>query len=1453
MNKKFFLLIPILIASYFPINQNVYKEKNEVDKTLNNQLKSGIPFNVPYQGIEKEYRSDKINFKHWFSEIRNNILQSEYYIRWQKAYGCYSSPNRLQNLRFFYYEDGYAVSPRAIRILTEKNKLYKGEKEIQYKDEEDWQIKFFIDKKWRSGGKWSIEGNKAEYIMPHMTIQYLNNMEGMRQNFILNQKISGKIEIKVSLKTLQKYKVFSDKIVFFHHKTNRPILEYRDLKVWDAEHKLLKGYFKKIHRGFKIVVEAADAVFPVTIDPLNTTPSAIIEGNQNDAGLGVSVSSAGDVNGDGYSDIIVGAYQYDNGNTDEGAAFIFQGSSSGINTSPAAQLEVNQDNAWFGASVSLAGDINGDGYGDVIVGAPQYDNGNTDEGAAFLFHGSATGINTSYSTLLDGNQDGANLGPVSTAGDVNGDGYSDVIVGVPYFDNGNLNEGQVRVYHGSSSGLNSTPTTILESNQDGAEMGWDVSAAGDVNGDGFSDIIIGIPKFDNGQNNEGICQIYHGSNTGLNSTPATTLEMNQSDADFGFSVSTAGDVNGDGYSDIVVGAPLYDNGQTDEGTAFVYHGSFSGTNATPSSTLDMNQTDSRFGHAVSVAGDLNADGYSDIIVGAEYYENPEPNEGAFFIYTGSSGGITNNPAVSVESNASNTFLGFAVASAGDVNGDGMSDVVVGGDGFTNGQTDEGAAFVYHGTTSGINTLEADTLESNQSESYFGISVNTAGDVNGDGYDDVIAGAWLYDNGETDEGAAFIYHGSISGINTSPALMIESNQAGAGFGSSVSSAGDVNGDGYSDIIVGAFLYSNPENQEGRVYVYHGSASGVNSTPAATMESNQNGAWFGFVSSAGDINGDGYSDVIAGAPLYDFDLTDEGGAFLYYGSSTGINTNPAVSLEGNQTDSYFGLSISAAGDVNGDGYGDIIIGAPLHDNGQTDEGRIYIYHGSSTGISSTPSATRESDINSAGFGRSVSSAGDVNGDGFSDVIIGAPGYSNNETEEGAAYLFHGSSSGISTSADLILESNQNNANFGICVSSAGDVNGDGYNDIIIGAEYYDNGQNNEGRAFIYHGSPSGINSGNFYFIESNQNGALFGVSVSSAGDVNADGFSDILVGADYYDKPLTDEGIVVVNHGNLKGDNVIRNNIRIYDDNLTTLYGSSNFSDNHFGIGLYVKSFLGRDSGKLVWEVRKNFDAYSGNPITNSVSYSGQQTTFTNLGLVGTELKNVVTKANGALYTKMRARVRYHLAKAITGQVYGPWRTWSLRKSNHFHLGVIKTGILLPVDLVSFRVSWLQKGQSAQISFHTVNENRVEAYEIERSRDGIHFTKVVKIPARNIGVQQSYQYADYEAQSRKVYYRLKILELSGSYQYSNIVKLTHQGIEDILVYPNPARENIQIGLTKEFRSLEVDVWDIGGRLVKQITLNRPGRQVMLPTGDLPAGIYWLHLRTENNRQTVKLVKE
>jgi hypothetical protein len=543
-------------------------------------------------------------------------------------------------------------------------------------------------------------------------------------------------------------------------------------------------------------------------------------------------------------------------------------------------------------------------------------------------------------------------------------------------------------------------------------------------------------------------------------------------------VATAGDVNGDGYGDVAIGSYGYDAGQTNEGRVFVYFCNPSGIGSTQS--LESNLAGALFGSSVATAGDVNGDGYSDLIVGSIGFDNGQTDEGRAFVYQGSPGGLDTTPEWTGESDQAEAFFGFGAGTAEDVNGDGYSDVIVSAYRYDNGENNEGRVFVYLGSSQGLATVPAWTVESNQADSGFGITVGTAGDVNGDGYSDVIIGAHLYDNGQTNEGKVFVYHGSPAGLATVPAWTAESDQAGATFGFPCGTAGDVNGDGYSDVVAGAQSYDNGQPDEGKAFVYHGSATGLGLAPAWTAEPDQTSASFGSATAtAGDVNGDGYSDVIIGAFRYDLAEIDGGAAFVYHGSAAGLGTTPAWTEDpGAPTDSGFGVSAATAGDMNGDGFSDVVVGAVWWDNGQIDEGRIFFYKGSASGLALNHSWTAEGDQADVEFGNPVGTAGDVNGDGYSDMIVGAYLYSNGQSAEGRAYVFHGKPDGPANPADWTAESNQVGARFGFYAAAAGDVNGDGFADVIVGAYQYNNTESNEGAAFVYYGNAANHVNGDIH---------------------------------------------------------------------------------------------------------------------------------------------------------------------------------------------------------------------------------------------------------------------------------------------------------------------------------------------------------------------------------------
>jgi hypothetical protein len=474
-------------------------------------------------------------------------------------------------------------------------------------------------------------------------------------------------------------------------------LRYQGLRAWDATGRDLPACLFSTSSGFEVRCEDGDALYPITVDPVLSGPAWTAESDQASAEFGLSVCGAGDVNGDGFDDVIVGAPFFDNGQENEGRAFLYLGSAGGPSLAPDWTAESDQVDAYFGNSVSGAGDVNGDGFDDVIVGAHLFGNGQHQEGRAFLYLGQAGGPSLVPDWTAESDHPAADFGiSVSGAGDVNGDGFDDVIVGAHLFGNGQLQEGRAYLYLGSASGPSLVANWTAESDQVGAKFGMSVSGAGDVNGDGFDDVIVGAPFLSNGQTIEGRAFFYLGSAGGPSLTADWTAESDQYGANFGTSVSGTGDVNGDGFDDVIVGAPFFSNGQLGEGRAFFYLGSASGPSLTADWTAESNRYSAQFGTSVSAAGDVNGDGFGDVIVGASHFHHGQPEEGRAFLYVGSAAGPSLVPDWTAEGKQSYAHFGRSVSGAGDVNGDGVDDVIVGAPSFNHGQTDEGRAYLYLG-------------------------------------------------------------------------------------------------------------------------------------------------------------------------------------------------------------------------------------------------------------------------------------------------------------------------------------------------------------------------------------------------------------------------------------------------------------------------------------------------------------------------------------------------------------------------------------------------------------------------------------------------------------------------------------------------------------------------------------------------------------------------------------
>ncbi|RMG18507.1 MAG: hypothetical protein D6729_06975, partial [Deltaproteobacteria bacterium] len=432
-------------------------------------------------------------------------------------------------------------------------------------------------------------------------------------------------------------------------------------------------------------------------DPLVTTPAWQVVSGQAHALMGTGLGGGGDVDGDGDDEVAVGTPQYNGGQAYEGRAEVFLGSPASLPAAPAWSFEPDVQDRRFGEAVAFAGDVDGDGYDELLVGEPYFSNGQTREGRVYLFRGSAMGLPALPDWTFESDRSYALLGSaVAPAGDVNGDGYGDVLVGAPAYSGGQSNEGRVYLFLGSAAGLGLAPDWTYEPDLSGARLGSAVAPAGDVNGDGYDDVLVGLPSYTGGESNEGSVYLFLGSAAGLGAVPDWTYEPNLAGAKLGTAVASAGDVNGDGFDDVVVGAPGYTNGEAGEGAAFVFLGSALGLSSTPDWTAESNLAGAELGAAVAGVGDVTADGYTDVLLGAPGYANGETREGLVRLYLGSASGLEATPIWQVESDVAFARFGGRVAAAGDVDGDGYDDFLVAAPEYEATQAREGAAFLFRG-------------------------------------------------------------------------------------------------------------------------------------------------------------------------------------------------------------------------------------------------------------------------------------------------------------------------------------------------------------------------------------------------------------------------------------------------------------------------------------------------------------------------------------------------------------------------------------------------------------------------------------------------------------------------------------------------------------------------------------------------------------------------------------
>ncbi|MFO0651714.1 MAG: VCBS repeat-containing protein [Polyangiales bacterium] len=659
-----------------------------------------------------------------------------------------------------------------------------------------------------------------------------------------------------------------------------------------------------------------------------------------------------DVNGDGIAEVFAAARS--------DALYIYVGGASGPSVPPVT-LSAPFDATGFARSFDFVGDVNGDGYGDVAVGASGSDN-------FYVFRGGPTGLSAASPWSVTGARGSGFGAAISPAGDVNGDGYDDLVVGYS-------SAGSLVFVPGGAAGLGA-PVRLVGASYRGG------SGVGDVNGDGYADVQSGADLLLGG---------------------ATGLDLSRVRA--GAGGIPAGDVNGDGLGDVVWGSAVRLGSTTSTGSVV----------ALPFGTS---------GHVGQFSGDFNRDGYSDVVWIGRFGAAVVP---------GSSSGPTS--AVVYNGPGFGAVGGWATQGGGDVDGDGYEDLI---------DLDDSVVLVLRGSATGIAATTTWTFDVTP---VFGLPTGAmphpAGDVNHDGRDDLAIGTW--------DGQLSLHHGSATGPSaTAAARATYLLRAGSTTQHLIPhGGGDLNGDTFGDLVL--------EANEGALAPFaaltYGTATGLNLTPVWLPRPATVGR---SVVIAGDLNGDRIADAALAAGSSLNVIYGRAGAVDPAGTSIAV---PAAEVD-------------AAGDVNHDGYADLLVQP-------TPAATAVIYPGSASGLRTTALST----LATAGVATPI---GDVNADGYADIAV---------TSAAGVSVYYGSPSGTGPSEALRYPG-------ALSVIALGDVDRDGDADIATtGFEIYYSYP-----VSLHRGGPSGVEASTWRVWYAPA-GAAIARGPRGSGDFDGDGATDV----------------------------------------------------------------------------------------------------------------------------------------------------------------------------------------------------------------------------------------------------------------------------------------------------------------------------------------------------------
>lgn len=412
--------------------------------------------------------------------------------------------------------------------------------------------------------------------------------------------------------------------------------------------------------------------------------------------------------------------------------------------------------------VVAAADLDGDGRSDIVAAEPQWTDGaGVQCGRALAFCGTPAGPDSTRCATWVGDKDNNVGSQIAEAGDVNADGFEDLLIAeIP--PGTDPRAGRVRLYLGGQRVGAIVPSWTVVGQSRESAIGSSMSAAGDVNHDGYDDVLVGEPAMTDSLLHEGIVRLYTGSATGLSPDAKWRARGGQAGASMGGWMSRLGDVNGDGFDDVLVAANTWDGAAVDCGQARVFLGGGTGVAARPTWTFDGASPNSHLGTMVSGAGDVNGDGYDDALIGEpQYSEEDRPERGRALIFFGGPGGPSPDPDWVALGLAAYSHLGYYVLGIGDVDADGYDDVAIVTSQYTEGERIHlGMVEVYRGGKKGCESTAAWRTIGGRADCHLGHTV-AAGDFNGDHIPDLVVCAPLCGDPSPELGLLITYLGQRS--------------------------------------------------------------------------------------------------------------------------------------------------------------------------------------------------------------------------------------------------------------------------------------------------------------------------------------------------------------------------------------------------------------------------------------------------------------------------------------------------------------------------------------------------------------------------------------------------------------------------------------------------------------------------------------------------------------------